>query len=276
MDAPDGWLNLETLDVTVDGPVRIVTMNRPASLNAADAVMHRELADVWSLLAADPRCRAVVLTGAGRAFSAGGDLPRMVATQRDQAIQDAVFDEARRTVVGMLDLPQPLIAAVNGAAVGLGASLVSLCDLAIAAESAFLADPHLGVGLVPADGAALLWPMVMGLMRAKEYVFTGERIPAARAQELGLVNRVVPAGEELGCAVDLAHRLADQPARALQDTKRVMNLHATRALAGMLDFALASERASVNSPEHAELSRQLVAANEERVRSRGSGRPGRA
>ena len=262
--------------MTKDGPVRIVTMSRPESLNAADAVMHRELADVWGLLAADPGCRAVVLTGAGRAFSAGGDLPRMVATQQDQAIQDEVFAEARRTVLGMIELPQPLIAAVNGPAVGLGASLVSLCDLAIASETAFLADPHLGVGLVPADGAALLWPMLMGLMRAKEYVFTGERIPADRALEWGLVNRVVAPEDVLPDAVALAHRLAGHPARALHDTKRLMNLHATRALVGMLDQALACERASVNSADHAELSMQLIAASEARVRNRGSARPDRA
>ena len=276
MNESDALLKFESLDVTKDGPVRIVTMNRPDSLNAADAAMHRELADIWALLAADTECRAVVLTGAGRAFSAGGDLPRMVATQLDQALQDEVFEEARRTVLGMIDLPQPLIAAVNGPAVGLGASLVSLCDLAIASETAFLADPHLGVGLVPADGAALLWPMVMGLMRAKEYVFTGEWIPAAKAQELGLVNKVVPVEEVLPCALELAHKLCAHPARALQDTKRLMNLHATRVLVGMLDQALASERASVNSDEHVALSRQLVEANERRVRSRGSGRPDRA
>jgi enoyl-CoA hydratase len=245
-----------------------VTMNRPASLNAVDGVMHRELAEVWSLLGADPGCRAVVLTGAGRAFSAGGDLPRMVATQKDRAIQDEVFDEARRTVLGMIELPQPVIAAVNGPAVGLGASLVSLCDLAIASETAFLADPHLGVGLVPADGAALLWPMLIGLMRAKEYIFTGERIPAALAQEWGLVNKVVPAGEVLPCALALAHKLSERPAQALRDTKRVMNLHATRALAEALDQALAFERASVNSNEHAELTRQLVEASQARAAKR--------
>jgi enoyl-CoA hydratase len=94
-----GWLKYEALEITADGPVRIVTMNRPDALNAADAVMHRELAEVWGLLAADPDCRAVVLTGAGRAFSAGGDLPRMLATQQDPEIQDEVFDEARRTVL---------------------------------------------------------------------------------------------------------------------------------------------------------------------------------
>jgi enoyl-CoA hydratase len=261
----DGQQGFKALVVDIDGPVRTVTMNRPESLNAADAVMHRELAEVWGLLAADPECRAVVLTGAGRAFSAGGDLPRMVATQRDHAIQDVVFEEARNTVLGMLALPQPLIAAVNGPAVGLGASLVSLCDLAIASEAAFLADPHLGVGLVPADGAALLWPMLMGLMRAKEYIFTGARIPASTAQQLGLVNKVVPAGEVLPSALALAHTLAELPARALRDTKRVMNLHATRALIGMLDQALAYERASLNSIEHAERTRRLVEASRARA-----------
>ena len=100
MVAFENRYEFEALEVEVDGPVRIVTMNRPESLNAADAAMHRELAEVWGLLAADPGCRAVVLTGAGRAFSAGGDLPRMVATQRDQSIQDEVFDEARKTVLG--------------------------------------------------------------------------------------------------------------------------------------------------------------------------------
>ena len=265
MVAFENRYEFEALEVEVDGPVRIVTMNRPESLNAADAAMHRELAEVWGLLAADPGCRAVVLTGAGRAFSAGGDLPRMVATQRDQSIQDEVFDEARKTVLGMIELPQPLIAAVNGPAVGLGASLVSLCDLAIASETAFLADPHLGVGLVPADGAALLWPIMIGLMRAKEYIFTGERIPAAQAMEWGLVNRVVPAGEVLPGAVALAHKLSQHPARAVRDTKRVMNLHATRGLVGMLDQALSCERASVNSVEHADLTRKLIEAGEARA-----------
>jgi enoyl-CoA hydratase len=254
----------EALLVEAEGPVRIVTMNRPASLNAADAVMHRELAEVWELLAADEGCRAVVLTGAGRAFSAGGDLLRMVQTQQDHGVQDEVFDEARRTVLGMLELPQPVVAAVNGPAVGLGASLVCLCDLAVAADTAFLADPHLGVGLVPADGAALLWPLMMGLMRAREYVYTGARIPAASAQQWGLVNRVVPEGEALSAAMALAHTLARQSVQALRDTKRLMNLHATRALAGMLDQALAAEKVSVNSPEHAAATRRLLEASRPR------------
>lgn len=254
-----GWAErFETLLVSADGPVRVVTMNRPDERNAADGIMHRELAEVWAALADDRDCGAVVLTGAGRAFSAGGDFPRMVATQNDQAIQDEVFAEARATVLGMIALPQPLIGAVNGAAVGLGASLVSLCDLAIASERAFLADPHLGVGLVPADGAALLWPMVMGLMRAKRYIFTGERISAQTALQLGLVSDVVPAEEVLPSAIALAHKLCEVPPAALRETKRLMNTHATRALEGLLDEALASERTSVNSVEHKLATKKLI------------------
>jgi enoyl-CoA hydratase len=255
-DTSDWESRFTTMTVTADGPVRIVTMNRPDFRNAADAVMHRELGEIWDALAVDPGCRVVVLTRAGKAFSAGGDLPRMV------------FNEARRTVNSMIALPQPLIAAVNGAAVGLGASLISLCDLAIASDRAFLADPHLGVGLVPADGAALLWPLVMGAMRAKEYVFTGDRIPADTALALGLVNRVVPADELMPTTLELAHRIAEVPQQALRQTKRLMNTHLTRALAGLLDDALATERVSVNSADHKELTRALVEAAAARAAQR--------
>ena len=259
----------ETLTVTTDGPVRIVTMNRPDFRNAADAVMHRELGEVWDVLASDADCRAVVLTGAGKSFSAGGDLPRMVQTQESQSIQEEVFAEARRTVTTMIALPQPLIAAVNGAAVGLGASLVSLCDLAIASDRAFLADPHLGVGLVPADGAALLWPLIMGAVRAKEYVFTGDRIPAETARELGLINKVVPAEDLMPTTMALAHRLSEVPHQALRQTKRLMNTHITRALGGLIEDAIAAERASVNSPEHQQLTRKLVDEAAARAAARG-------
>ncbi|WP_032368511.1 enoyl-CoA hydratase/isomerase family protein [Rhodococcoides fascians] len=259
------YQRFEALSVEADGPIRIVTMNRPDTLNAADAVMHRELGEIWSELRDDEECRVVILTGAGRAFSAGGDLPRMVATQEDQQTQDEVFDEARRSVLGMIALPQPLIAAVNGAAVGLGASLVALCDTAIASEKAFVADPHLGVGLVPADGAALLWPLMMGVMRAKHYVFTGARIPAQRAYELGLFSEVVPHDQVLDTALKLAKNLAAHPPRALQDTKRLMNQYANSALLAVLEDAMTAERRSVNSAEHAALTRQFINASQVRA-----------
>ena len=247
------------LQVAHHGAVAVVTMNRPAQMNAADAVLHRRLAEVWAEIGVDRSVRAVVLTGAGKAFSAGGDFPRMVATQVDQDIQDEVFDEARRTVLGMVNLPQPVIAAINGPAVGLGASLAALCDLSVMAETAFLADPHLGVGLVSADGAAILWPLLIGLARAKEFVLLGERITASRALEIGLVNRVVPHAETVQVALDIAEKLTKLPHRSLQDTKRVMNSHAIRALDASFEYAMSAERQSVNSVEHAELVQKLIA-----------------
>ncbi|MCK0517353.1 enoyl-CoA hydratase/isomerase family protein [Williamsia sp. DF01-3] len=254
------------LKIENDGPVRIITMNRPRDFNAADAQMHRELASVWDEVALDASVGAVVLTGAGRAFSAGGDFPRMIATQNDPSIQDEVFGEARRTVLGMLNLPQPLVAAVNGPAVGLGASLVALSDLAVAADDAFLCDPHLEVGLVPADGAAFLWPLMAGLSRAKEFVFLGERISAASALEFGLINRVVPRDETLPVAVELAHRLAQVPRRAMQDTKRLMNQSAAQMVSTSLDYAIAAERQSVTSPEHVARVAALVDGSRKRAK----------
>lgn len=256
----------EVLVVERHDAVALVRMNRPENTNAADATLHRRLAEVWDEIAADNTIRAVVLTGAGTAFSAGGDFSLMVATRSDPAVGHAVFEEARRTVMGMLNLPQPLIAAINGPAVGLGASLAALCDIAVAADTAFLSDPHLGVGLVPGDGAAMLWPLLVGLARAKELVFLGERISATRAMELGLVNRVVPQSETLDTAMDIAQRLALVPHRALQDTKRLMNALPLRALAGVLDQAIAAERHSVHSDEHGQMVQQMIDRAEARRR----------
>jgi enoyl-CoA hydratase len=248
----------EVLTLERDGAVAIVRMNRPDQHNAADAALHRRLAEVWTEIRLDPTVRAVVLTGAGGAFSAGGDFALMQATRDDPDVADVVFDEARRTVMDMINLPQPIVAAVNGPAVGLGASLAALCDISVVADTAFLADPHLGVGLVPGDGAAMLWPLLIGLTRAKEFILLGERLTAAQALEIGLVNRVVPQEKALEAALEIAHKLAKVPHRALQDTKRLMNLHANRALLGALDQAIAAERQSVASPEHGERVARMI------------------
>lgn len=248
----------EVLTVERDGAVAIVRMNRPDQHNAADATLHRRLAEVWSEIRVDHTVRAVVLTGAGGAFSAGGDFALMQATRNDSDVADVVFDEARRTVMDMINLPQPVVAAVNGPAVGLGASLAALCDISVVADTAFLADPHLGVGLVPGDGAAMLWPLFVGLARAKEFILLGERLTATQALEIGLINRVVPQQKTLDTAIEIAHKLASVPHRALQDTKRLMNLHANRALLGALEQAIAAERQSVLSAEHGERVERMI------------------
>ena len=143
----------------------------------------------------------------------------------------------------------PIVAAVNGPAVGLGCSLVALSDIAYMAESAHLADPHVLIGLVAADGGPVTWPLLTSLMLAKEYALTGDRIPARRAAEMGLVNHVVPDDEVLDAALACAGRIASSPQGAVEDTKRILNLHLERAVLATLDFALTAEDRSFGSPE---------------------------
>src|SRR6202034_1415444 len=138
------------------------------------------------------QARAVVITGAGRAFSAGGDMVMFQTIQRDSVARTHLIDEARQVFNEVIDFPLPLIAAVNGPAVGLGCTLAVLCDLVYMAESAYLADPHVGVGLTAGDGGAAFWPLTMSIVKAKELLFFGTRISASDAVDLGLAHRVTP------------------------------------------------------------------------------------
>ena len=151
------------LVVEEDGPVRIVVLNRPASYNAADESLHQALSDVWAELDADPTVGAIVLTGAGRAFSGGGDLDLLDRMVTDVALRQAVMDEAVTIVRSMTAVRVPIVAAVNGPAVGLGCSLSSMCDVVLIEEQAYFADPHVALGLVAADGGALTWPLLTSL-----------------------------------------------------------------------------------------------------------------
>jgi enoyl-CoA hydratase/carnithine racemase len=247
------------LVVTADGPVRLIELNRPQQLNAASEALHTSLAAVWAHLAADEAVRAVVLTGRGRAFSAGGDFQVMTRVQRDEAFRERNIAEARSIITGMVRCPVPVIAAVNGPAVGLGCSLALLSDMMLMTEGAYLADPHVQVGLVAGDGGAMVLPLIVGLARAKELLFLGERVSAADAVRLGLANRVVPGDKLLGEAMDLARRLAALPAGALRETKRAVNLHLEQAMATVMETALGAERDSMRSPEHAAIVARLLA-----------------
>lgn len=246
------------MDLQSDGPVRVITLNRPDALNAVNVPLHTALTQVWASIAADDEARAVVLTGAGRAFSAGGDVEFM-QRGRDPELRARTVEEARRIMLEMLTFPLPIIAAVNGPAVGLGASLAVLCDLVYIADTAYLADPHVLVGLVAGDGGAAMWPLHTSLMRAKEFLFTGDRVDAPTAVAIGLANRVVPGDEVLQEAIALGHRLARVPAVALRDTKRALNMHALQAATGPLEFALTAERYSMgDGPYTAFLDHQLA------------------
>jgi enoyl-CoA hydratase/carnithine racemase len=242
-----------TLLIEGEGAVRVLTLNRPDALNATDEELHGAIDRVWSHLAADRDARVVVLTGAGRAFSAGGDLELLRRMSLDEGLRRRVLDEANHLVREIVRFPLPIVAAVNGPAVGLGCTIASLCDVVIVEEQAYFADPHLAIGLVAGDGGAVSWPGLMGLLRAKEYMFTGDRIPAVRAYEIGLANRVVPAGASRVEAVALAQRLAAVPADALQATKRALNAHLQRSVDDVLDHALATQFHSHGTDEHKSL-----------------------
>lgn len=242
----------EEVTVTSDGPVRVVTLNRPDALNAVNAGLHRGMATVWSQLAADADARVVVLTGSGRAFCAGGDMEWFQRLQVDAEMRARLMLEAKQVMVEMARFPLPVIAAVNGPAMGLGCSLAVLSDVVLMAEGSYLADTHVPVGLVAGDGGAASWPLVIGLLRAKWYLFTGDRIPADEAVRLGLANRVVPADQLLEDAMKAARRLAGLPPFALQSTKRALNMHLERALVGVMDYALAAESECFTLPEHQE------------------------
>ena len=230
--------------------VRVITLNRPESLNAVSASLHEALEHVWRHVASDPEARAVVITGAGRAFSAGGDLNQIVALLRDPVARGVVLDQARRLVSEVIDFRLPVIAAVNGPAVGLGCTVAACTDVVLIADTAFMADPHVSVGLTAGDGGTAVWPLIMGMLRAKEHLLTGDPISAEQAVAYGLANRVVPAGSLMTEAMALAARLAAQPPQAVQSTKRALNMHLKRAISGVLEYALAEENLSFDTPEH--------------------------
>lgn len=240
------------LTVEVDGPIRTVVINRPDELNAVNHDLHWALANVWRQLTADREARVVILTGAGRAFSAGGDLDWITSFLDDHAARDESLREGAQITEEMLRFPLPVIAAVNGPAVGLGCSIALLCDVVLISEKAFLADPHVSVGLVAGDGGAAFWPLLAPLLRTREYLFTGDRIPAARAVELGLASRTTAPDQLLPEARRLAERIGAQPVAAIQGTKRVLNMHLSRALSGAVQAGFAAEAVSMESDEHRE------------------------
>lgn len=238
------------LTVSADGPVRTVTIDRAAELNCINADLHWGLANVWRQLAADTSAKVVILTGAGRAFTAGGDLDWITTFLDDPVARDESLRQGAQIIEEMLRFPLPVIAAVNGAAVGLGCSVALLCDVMLISESAYLADPHVSVGLVAGDGGAALWPLLTPIMRSREYLYTGDRIPASTAVELGLASRAVAADGLMPEARGLAERFAAQPVEALRGTKRVVNMYLSQALGGPLQSGFAAEQVSMQTQDH--------------------------
>ena len=236
--------------VDIDGPVRIVRFDRPEKLNAVSESVHDALALVWRLIAKDPDARAVVLTGPGEAFSAGGDMDLIESMISDERIRARVLEQSAEIVRDMLSFRLPVVAAVNGPALGLGCTLALLCDVVFIEEGASLADPHVPIGLVAGDGSVVVWPFATSMLAAKEFLLTGDPISAQDAYRLGLSNHVTEGGSCLSEAVAFAHRLAGMPKDAVQGTKRALNMHMERAAVGVFEYALDAEYRTCGTDEH--------------------------
>ena len=239
----------DVITIENDGPLRIVRLNRPEQLNAINDELHLELTQLFPKLTADADARVAVITGEGRAFSAGGDFDLLDRMAKDRELRHNVIAEGRELVLNMIRCRLPVVAAVNGPAVGLGCSVIALSDVVYMAESAYLSDPHVVVGLVAADGGPLTWPLHTSLLLAKEYAFTGDRISAQRAAEIGLANHVVADDEVLPQALATARKIAALPRQAVEATKRVLNVHLERAVLATIDFAMASETESFDTDD---------------------------
>lgn len=213
----------EFLDVSTDDGVATITLNRPERRNAAHDPMHRELETIFTDVGEDDSIRAIVLTGAGQTFCAGGDAASMDSGEFNPTGPRIPFNGVRRLVNHMLDVEQPIIGAVNGDAAGLGATIALLCDVTYVAESARIGDTHVKMGLVAGDGGAVIWPALIGMARAKQYLFTGDWISGTEAERIGLVNFALPADQVLTEATAFARRMAEGAPMAIRWTKYSMN-----------------------------------------------------
>jgi enoyl-CoA hydratase len=258
----------ETLRVERRGALLEVTIDHPRSeLNAVDATLHDELVRLFAALRREPEARAVLLTGSKRAFCAGGDFAWLGELRGLERLEPLRRD-ARALIWDLLDVELPIVAALNGPAVGLGASIALLCDAIWMADTATLADPHVRVGIVAGDGGAAIWPLVLGPARAKEFLLTGDPLDAATAERLGLVNRVVPAAELLPAARAFAERLADGAPLAVRYTKLAVNQWVKSAANLAFDLSTALEIVTFQSEDH----REALAAIREKRRPVFKGR----
>ncbi len=226
-----------------EGGVALITIDRPERMNATNERLHTELAGVWRDVADDEAVRVAVVTGAGRAFSAGGDLEMVQRMAGDYRRVAAMAGEAAALVTNMLDCEKPIVSAINGTAVGAGLAVALMADISVIAEDARLTDGHLRLGVVAGDHAAIVWPLLCGMAKAKYYLLTADFLDGREAERIGLVSKCVPREQVLEEALDIAARLAAGPQQAARWTKRTLN-HWLRAAIPAFDASVAYEMLS--------------------------------
>jgi enoyl-CoA hydratase len=206
-----------------DNGVLLITLDRPDKYNAADEGMHAELARVWNDVDADPRTRVAVITGAGRAFSAGGDLAMVERMAGDYDRVSHMLKEMSALVYNIINCEKPIVSAINGVAVGAGTVAALLADVAIVAEDARIGDGHVKLGVAAGDHAAIIWPLLAGMAKARYYLLTGEMVTGAEAERLGMVAKALPREQVLDEALRVADLLATGSQPAIRLTKKALN-----------------------------------------------------
>jgi enoyl-CoA hydratase len=257
----------EFLKVDVAERVATVTINRPDSLNAVNNALHHDLEQIWLDLGSDQEVNAIILTGAGRAFCAGGDIKGMAAGTfvnptgkkgKGRGRGAIAAANGRRVVENMLDVEQPIIGAINGDAVGLGATIALLCDITVVSEKARFADTHVKIGVVAGDGGAVIWPLLIGPHRAKEFLMRGNFINGAEAGRIGMVNYAVAPDQVMTKARELAQELADGPTWAIRWSKLAVNKWLKEQANLIMDTGLAYEMMTFKTKDHEEAVKAFV------------------
>jgi enoyl-CoA hydratase len=236
-----------------------ITMDNPGRLNAADATMHAELATIWGDIDRDPSVAAAILTGAGKAFSAGGDFDMIEQITEDFAVRSRVLREARDMVYGIVNCSKPIVSAMRGPAVGAGLVCGLLADISIATPEARIIDGHTRLGVAAGDHAAIVWPLLCGMAKAKYYLLLCETLNGAEAERIGLISRLAPDADLDETAVGIAERLANGAPEAIRWTKYALN-NWLRSAGPAFDASLALEFLGFTGPE----AREGLAAHREK------------
>jgi enoyl-CoA hydratase len=238
------------LSVERKGEVTVVTMTRPELLNRFDLAMHDAFQAMLEELRDDAQARAVVLASTGKAFSAGGDFEMMREAQASAELRDELIEGARSLLTTLIDIDQPIVVAMQGPAIGLGATVALACDAIVASRGAQIADTHVVAGLVAGDGGCLVWPEAVGMLRARRHLLTGDPLTAEEALAMGLVTDLVDEPEDvLPAAMALAERIAALPPLAVQGTKRALNRLTKDRAEEVLSTSLEGELVTLGSED---------------------------
>jgi len=247
-----------TLTLETGGALAHIRFNRPALVNRFDEIAHVEFVGALSAVADDAEARVLILSAEGKVFSAGGDFDEIIAAAAAPEIRKRMTRLAKAVFHSLADLQVPVIAAVQGSAAGLGATIVTLCDIVVASRNAKLSDPHVAVGIVAGDGGIIGWSQSIGINRAKRYLLTGDPLSAEQAHAIGLVSDLVDTSDAaLPRALEIGRQIAGLPRAGVEGTKRAFAklIHHTAQL--VLDLGLAYEMDSMTRPEVAETINRL-------------------